>query len=187
MVKVRARTTLGVSGPKTRRRRGERGASMVEFALIMPVFLLIVFGGISAALAYEHKNDIVHAVRDGARYGATVPVSQCDTTSVCGNRNWAQLVQYVTSQRSDGALTTSQICVALVTGSSGTVYTRSPGVYTTGTNATFPTAGCFSDGNVDSGNRVHVSAIRNGEKINLIFSTLTIPVSSKGTARYEQL
>jgi len=152
----------------------------------MPVFLLIVFGGISAALAYEHKNDIVHAVRDGARYGSTVPLAQCDTTSTCGNRNWAQLVQYVTSQRSDGALTTSQICVALVTGSTGTVYTRSPGVYSTGTNTTFPTTGCFSDGNVDSGTRVHVSAIRSGEKINLIFRTLTIPVSSRGTTRYEQ-
>jgi Flp pilus assembly protein TadG len=187
MVKVRARTTpCGVSTPKAPRRRGERGASMVEFALIMPVFLLIVFGGISAALAYEHKNDVVHAVRDGARYGATVPVSQCDTTSTCGNRNWAQLVQYVTSQRSDGALSTSQICVALVYGS-GTVYTRSPNVYTTGTSATFPTAGCFNDGNVDSGYRVHVSAVRGGDKINLVFSTLNITVSSKGTARYEQL
>ena len=187
MVKVRARTTpCGVSSPKPRRRRGERGASLVEFTLIMPVFLLIVFGGISAALAYEHKNDVVHAVRDGARYGSTVPLAQCDTTSNCGNRNWAQLVQYVTSQRSDGALSTSQICVALVTGSTGTVYSRTGGVYTTGTSTTFPTTGCFSDGNVDTGTRVHVSAVRSGDKLNLVFKTINITVSSKGTARYEQ-
>ena len=104
-----------------------------------PCCLIIVFGGITAALAYEHKSEVVHAVRDGARYGATVPRDQCDTISNCGNRNWADLVRYVTAQRSDGALTTSQICVALVAGSSGDVYNgHVGGVYTTGTNATFP-------------------------------------------------
>jgi Flp pilus assembly protein TadG len=171
-----------------RRRSGrdERGAAMVEFVLIMPLFLLIIFGGVTAALAYEHKADVVHAVRDGARYGSTVPPGQCDTVANCGNRNWAQLVQYVTAQRSDGTLSTSQICVALVTGSSGAVYTRTGGVYSTGTNSTFPTTGCFNDGNVDSGNRVHVSAVRNGDKINLIFTTLSVGQRSRGTARYEQ-
>ena len=159
---------------------------MVEFVLIMPVFLLIVFGGITAALAYEHKADVVHAVRDGARYGSTLPAGQCDTVANCCNRNWAQLVQYVTSQISDGTLSTSQICVALVTGSTGTVYVRTGGVYTTGTTTTFPTTGCFSDGNVDTGNRVHVSAVRNGDKINLVFSSITVSQRSRGTARYEQ-
>jgi Flp pilus assembly protein TadG len=159
---------------------------MVELVLLLPVVLLIVFGGITAALGYEHKAEVVHAVRDGARYGATVPLNQCDTTSNCGNRNWAQLVQYVTSQRSDGSLSTSQICVALVTGSSGSVYSRSGGVYTTGTTTTFPTDGCFSDGNVDSGTRVHVSAVRGGDKINLVFGSIPITLNSSGTARYEQ-
>jgi Flp pilus assembly protein TadG len=177
---------MRVAKRTTGRRRGERGASLVEFVLIMPVLLIIVFGGITAALAYEHKADVSHAVRDGARYGATVPLGQCDTTANCGSRNWAELVQYVTAQRSDGALTTSQICVALVTGSSGTVYVRQGGTYTTGTNSTFPTVGCFNDGNVDSGNRVHVSAVRGGDKINLVFSTITTTTSSNGTARYEQ-
>jgi Flp pilus assembly protein TadG len=168
--------------------RGERGAAMVEFVLILPVFLLIVFGGITGALSYEHKAETVHAVRDGARYGATVPLGQCDTTASCGNRNWAQLVQYVTAQRSDGTLSTDQICVSLVTGTTGTTVFAGHlgGVYTTGTSSTFPTAGCFSDGNVDTGTRVHVSAVRGGDKINLVFSSIPITVSSNGTARYEQ-
>jgi Flp pilus assembly protein TadG len=159
---------------------------LVEFVLILPLLLLVVFGGITAAMSYEHKSETVQAVRDGARYGATVPLGQCDTVANCGNRNWAQLVQYVTGQRSDGALSTSQICVALVSGASGTVYSRTGGVYTTGTNTTFPTAGCFNDGSIDSGTRVHVSAVRGGDKINLVFSSIPITVSSNGTARYEQ-
>jgi hypothetical protein len=171
-------------GDHRTRLRGERGASMVEFVLLLPVFLLIVFGGITAALSYEHKSEVVHAVRDGARYGATVPPNQCDNSTCPGGRNWAQLVQYVTSQRSDGALATSQICVALVTDSGS--YVHPGGVYSTGTNATFPTPGCFDDGNVESGARVHVSAVRGGDKINLIFSSIPVTVSSRGTARYEQ-
>jgi Flp pilus assembly protein TadG len=165
---------------------GERGAAMVEFALIMPLFMIIIFGGITAAVSYSHKSDVVHAVRDGARYGATVPKAQCNIIADCQGRNWAELVQYVTAQRSDGALSTSQICVALVTGVGGTVWTQPGGVFTTGTNATFPTTGCFDDGNVDSGTRVHVSAVRGGDQINLVFKTLPITLRSKGIARYEE-
>jgi hypothetical protein len=93
-------------------------------------------------------------------------------------------VQYVTSKRSDGALGTSNICVALVVGSTGAVYTRTNGVYTTGTNSTFPDTGCFDDGNADDGMRVHVSAVKNGQKINLIFDTQCD--TEAGSARYEQ-
>src|SRR5690349_20117490 len=156
----------------------ERGAALVEFTLVLPLLLLIVFGGVTTALAYERKSELVYAVRDGARYGATVPRDQCDTVANCGTRNWAQLVQYVTSKRSDGALAMSDICVALVVvGTSSTaasVYTRTNGVYSTGTNTTFPDTGCFDDGNADTGMRVHVSALKNGQKINLIFSTLGV-------------
>lgn len=171
---------------KPTRNRRERGSALVEFTLIMPLMLLIVFGGITTAMAYQHKSEMVHAVRDGARYGATVPRDQCDTVTNCGNRNWAELVQYVTSKRSGGALTTSQICVALVVGSSGSVYTRTNGVYSTGTNATFPDTGCFDDGNADTGMRVHVSSVKGGDKINLVFSTLGVTLKSSGSARYEQ-
>ena len=165
----------------------ERGAAAVELAIILPLFLLLVFGGLTAALSYEHKSEVVQAVRDGARFGATTPLAQCDTTSNCGSRNWAELVQYVTSKRSGGALSTSQICVALVTGSSGAVYSRTGGVYSTGTTATFPTTGCFDDGDADTGTRVHVAAVRNGDSINLVFSSFAIPLSSNSTAHYEQV
>ena len=192
---ARRTRTASVAKPERRARgRGERGAALVEFTLILPLLLLIVFGGVTTALAYERKSELVYAVRDGARYGATVPRDQCDTTANCGNRNWAQLVQYVTSKRSDGALATSDICVALVVGgnpnasppTAATVYTRTNGVYSTGTNTTFPDVGCFDDGNADNGMRVHVSAVKNGQKINLIFSTLGVNLKSTASSRYEQ-
>jgi len=162
---------------------------MVEFALIMPVFLIIIFGGITASMVYQDRSAVVNAVREGSRFGSTLPYAQCDTTSNCNaggsNRNWAQLVQYVTQKRSDGTLSTSQICVALVTGSSNTTYTHTGGVYTTGTSTAFPTANCFDDGNAYTETRVHVAAIKDGEKINLVFHTFNLSVTSKSIARYE--
>jgi Flp pilus assembly protein TadG len=186
------RTRTATERKRTAPERGERGAALVEFTLVLPLLLLIVFGGVTTALAYERKSELVYAVRDGARYGATVSRNQCsDITQPCiGNRNWAQLVQYVTSKRSDGALATSDICVALVVGGSSTnpaaVYTQTGGVYSTGTNATFPDVGCFDDGNADNGMRVHVAAVKNGQKINLIFSTLGVNLKSTASSRYEQ-
>jgi len=162
---------------------------MVEFALIMPVFLIIIFGGITASMVYQDRSAVVNAVREGSRFGSTLPYAQCDTTSNCNaggsNRNWAQLVQYVTQKRSDGTLSTSQICVALVTGSSNTTYTHTNGVYTTGTTTAFPTTGCFDDGNAYTETRVHVAAIKDGEKINLVFHAFPLSLTSKSISRYE--
>ena len=172
-----------------RRGRGERGASMVEFALIMPVFMILIFGGITASLVYQDRSAVVNAVREGSRFGATLPYAQCDTTSNCtaggSARNWAQLVQYATQKRSEGALSLSQICVALVTGSTGSIYTHTGGVYTTGTTSTFPTTGCFDDGNAYTETRVHVAAIKDGEKINLVFHAFPLSLTSKSISRYE--
>lgn len=159
---------------------------MVEFVIILPLFVMLIFGGITAGLVYERRSEVVHAVRDGARYGSTVPLGQCDTTSSCGDRNWAELVQYVTAQRSAGSLDVADICVALVGGSSGAVFSRAGGVYSTPTSALFPDPTCFSDGNVDAGARVHVSAVHRGARINLIFSSVAATVRSTGIARYEQ-
>ena len=164
---------------------------MVEFALILPVFLILIFGGITASMAYQDRSAVVNAVREGSRFGATLPYAQCDTTSNCtaggSPHNWATLVQYATQKRSEGTLSLSQICVALVTGSTGTTFARTPtaGVYTTGITSTFPTANCFDDGNAYTETRVHVSAIKDGEKINLVFHAFSLSVKSKSVTRYE--
>lgn len=52
------------------RRNREKGASLVEFALILPLFLLLIFGMMEAAWAFAQTNDIHHGVREGARLAA---------------------------------------------------------------------------------------------------------------------
>jgi hypothetical protein len=154
---------------------------MVEFALILPVFLILIFGGITAAISYEHKESIVHAVRDGARYGATLPYTQCDSGGCPSSRTWAEQVRYLTILRSGGTLSTSDnVCVALVTGSAST-----PAVYGTASNFSTTGSACFSDSTGDTNARVQVSASHAGDKINLVFKTISVTVSSSATERHE--
>lgn len=49
------------------RHKGERGASLVEFALIMPLLVLLVFGTVEAAWAFANNLDVRHGAREGAR------------------------------------------------------------------------------------------------------------------------
>ncbi len=165
-------------GTATGRARGERGASMVEFALVVPLLLMIVFGAFSGAVAFSNKQDIVYAAREGARYGATVPQSQCTLVANCGGKTWAQLVQAVVVQRSGGEINATEVCVALVSGSPGTV-ASSP--FTTKVDGT----SCYSDGNGDSGPRVQVS-ISHGGSLNAVFLTIPLTESSQATAHFEQ-
>lgn len=57
--------------------RNEEGAAVVEFALVMPILALIIFGIIDFGRAFYTVNNIISAVREGARYGAvlTAPAS----------------------------------------------------------------------------------------------------------------
>jgi Flp pilus assembly protein TadG len=45
----------------------ETGAAAVEFALVMPVFFLIVFGIIDFGRAYFTTSSLTHAAREGVR------------------------------------------------------------------------------------------------------------------------
>ncbi len=68
-----------------RGREGERGASLVEFALLLPLLIVLIFGIIEASWAFAQHNDIRHGAREGARlaavdYGNLAQVGQevCD-------------------------------------------------------------------------------------------------------------
>jgi Flp pilus assembly protein TadG len=56
-----------------RRRDGgdERGAAMVEFALVLPLLLVLVFGIVDFGRAFQSWITLTNAAREGARLGAT--------------------------------------------------------------------------------------------------------------------
>lgn len=57
----------------TRSTAGERGASIVELALIAPVMVLLVFGVIDLARGYRLQIQAENAAREGAAYAQVRP------------------------------------------------------------------------------------------------------------------
>jgi Flp pilus assembly protein TadG len=49
----------------------ERGQALVEFSLVVVIFLLFVFGILDMARLFESWTNVQHAAREGARYGVT--------------------------------------------------------------------------------------------------------------------
>ena len=160
----------------------ERGAALVEFALVLPLVLMLAFGVITAAITYNHKIDLTHAAREGARYGATLPQLQCSgSPNPCGTKTWAQVVQSVVVERAFGDVTAAQVCVALVTGNPGTQLASGFSVNSPNGDGT-----CYSDGNDDPGKRVQVGIRKTGDKIDGILFKFPVTLTSQATAKFEQ-
>lgn len=66
--------------PPSRETEHERGAVLVEFALILPVFMMLILGMFTGGLAYNQKISMTNAAREASRYGATLPVTPDLTT-----------------------------------------------------------------------------------------------------------
>jgi Flp pilus assembly protein TadG len=156
-------------------RRNQRGASLVEFAIILPVFMVIVLGMFSGGVAYNRQIALRNAAREGARYGSILP----KTPETVSGATWAERIRANVVDRSEGELTASQICVALVDGASGSVVLgTTPNAYSTGG------ARCFDDGGADGKKRVQVSVNASANIEALVYSR-GITLTSKSTARYE--
>lgn len=55
---------------RLRRRRGDRGATLVEFALVLPILALLAFGTVEFGLAWRDSMTVSNALRSGARVGS---------------------------------------------------------------------------------------------------------------------
>lgn len=53
----------------TEKRDSEKGASGVEFALVLPILILLLFGIIEGGVLFYNKQVITNASREGARAG----------------------------------------------------------------------------------------------------------------------
>jgi len=75
-------TTSRRWAPRQRRplRDSERGAAAVEFALVLPVLMALMFGIIECGLAFAQTSSLANGARQGARYG----VVNLLTTHTCG-------------------------------------------------------------------------------------------------------
>jgi Flp pilus assembly protein TadG len=82
-------------------RSGDEGASAVEFALVVPILLLIVFGIINFGVVFSQQLTINNAVREGARRAVVADPS--------APRSCDEIITSVRNQLSGLALDPSQV------------------------------------------------------------------------------
>ena len=57
-------------------RRCQRGQSLVEFALLLPVFMVLLLGLLEFGFVFAHHQGLEYATREGARTGAALSNGQ---------------------------------------------------------------------------------------------------------------
>jgi hypothetical protein len=71
-----------------KRRRSERGQSVVEFALLVPLLMVMVMGMIEMGFAISHNTAIVTATRQGSRVASQMvngsPIHKCSDATAAG-------------------------------------------------------------------------------------------------------
>jgi Flp pilus assembly protein TadG len=82
-----------------RSQRSEKGAAAVEFALVMPLLLLLVFGIIEFGFVFNRYISVTHAAREGVRELALgVPVAQATADAANSSPNTGGGVVCVASE-----------------------------------------------------------------------------------------
>jgi len=162
------------------RGRGDRAAVLVEFALVLPLLIILLLGTITAGLALNAKQQINHAIREGSRYAATVPADP----PFSNGATWAENVRDLVVERSGGDLSAADVCVSLVSGSPGTVVPVASAHSTAG-GAACIAAQTYPVTPNDEGLRVQVTATK-PQRIQLgVFGFIPATVKASATAQAE--
>src|SRR4051794_2444987 len=103
----------------SRMRRGlsERAASVVEFALLAPVFVLLVMGIVDFGVGISNNIAIRQGVREGVRQGAVGTFgsnSSCTLTGVSGAPTDTKALMCLTKTRIGGDFSQTRVKVQLV-------------------------------------------------------------------------
>jgi Flp pilus assembly protein TadG len=172
-------------------RRREDGASLVEFALIMPLLFLLLIGTLTGGLTLSRQNAVKNAVREASRYGAVMPTFTSANLSVLRD----QVVAAATGDLNAG-VPGRVLCIALLDGDTWTyaVYKGSSTPSATATTAvgSLPASvrqDCRSsavpaapDG---STRRIWIRAARESNLEALLFSR-TVTLDAQALSRWER-
>jgi len=72
------------SGPTGRRSTRKRGQAMVEFAMVLPLFMLVLSGIADFGFALYQRMTVINAAREGARAAAMVSDNSTIVTAATG-------------------------------------------------------------------------------------------------------
>ncbi|HEV2888768.1 MAG TPA: TadE/TadG family type IV pilus assembly protein [Frankiaceae bacterium] len=165
------------------RRGADDGAAAVEFALLFPLFLTLVFGIINMGFAFNQKINMTQASREASRYGATLSLAASNQSGGVLNGTvdtWLAKVQSVAKAAAGDDLDATShtgvyVCVAYVS----TTQTKS---LTQGTGGPASSAPCYADGRTDD--RVQV-VMRSDSVLDFLLVGGKITLGSSSVTRFE--
>src|SRR6266480_72633 len=97
---------MSVHSRKSRAIAGERGAALVEFALVLPILMAVLFGTLEFGKLFNYWIDETHLANEGARWAAV--------NNVPGGGN---LQQYLRGQADSAELRAgAHVCISFPTG-----------------------------------------------------------------------
>jgi len=105
----------GRSGRQLASARGDGGVALIELAIVLPLLMCLVLGTITGGFALAKKNGLEDAIREGARFGATLKID--DVTVQAQKDAWAEKVMTRIVDFSGGSIATADLCVALIVSS----------------------------------------------------------------------
>lgn len=126
----RRRVLPAVTGRRALRRSEDRGAAAVEFALVVPLLLLLVFGVISYGFMLTFRQAVSQAAAEGARAAAVAP-----STTSTGDRQ-ARAVAAINDVLSVHGVTCSGGSLVRSGSSAGTCTVSAPATCTAGGGTT---------------------------------------------------
>lgn len=138
----------------------------LEFALVLPLLMSLVLGIYTGGQAYTNKIGVVEAVREGARYGASLPLG----TDVNALTTWKSRIVNRVVDASGGDVLAADVCVDYASPSGATAC-----------GLTDP-AGASNEPSV---HLVKVSATKPA-RMEFFFFTRNVTLLGKLVARYER-
>jgi Flp pilus assembly protein TadG len=154
-----------------RRASDDRGAALVEFALIGPLVFALLFGVFTGGMSLSRKNSMTNAVREGARLGATLPE----------DAEWADKVRDRVVALAGGDLDPSQVCVELIIKPTAATETSRQATACTLDSALEPDTADVPVGEC----AVKVWAARESD-LQVVFFSKTLDLTASSVNRYER-
>lgn len=163
--------------------RDERGGALVEFGLVVPIFVTLTLGAVTTGLSYNTNNSLNNGAREAARYGATLDIDGDINGWLASVADSAELA---TSGELGPRVASRQICVAFVHPDGTDADDRTVALLRTGEGSVI--AGgttCFDDDRPDDERRVQVRLAREAEIQAVVYQS-TVDLQARSLARYER-
>lgn len=158
----------------------ERGAAVVEFALLAVLLFMLIFAGITTGIAVSQSNALQTAAREGARFGATLPNAGAPA-------NLDVIIGVVKSAATgdlDATIPGQYICVAFTDGSTTSVRAETAGALSTPGSDCYTLAG-LTDNRPAGEERIQI-VVERDSSIEAVAFDVDVTLSSEAVARYER-